>query len=97
MRVLLLPELSKTGLITGSDQTVRAVYSWFKILFSINVFFHLGTLGRIAQSLVRLVKIRGPGFDTRFGHLLSFLLPLIQGGKLSITGESMCTHCWLTV
>ena len=31
--------------------------------------------------------IRGPGFDTRSEHILSFLLPLIQEGQLSVTGE----------
>ena len=36
------------------------------------------------------------GFDTRSGHILSFLLPLIQEGQLSVTGESMCMKCWLT-
>ena len=30
---------------------------------------------------------RGHGFDTRSGHILSFLLPR----QLSVTGESMCT------
>ena len=30
----------------------------------------------------------GPGFDTRSGHILSFLLPLTQEGQLSVTGES---------
>ena len=34
--------------------------------------------------------------DTRSGHILSFLLPLIQEGQLSVTGESMCTKYWLT-
>ena len=34
---------------------------------------------------------RGHGFDTRSGHILSFLLLLIQEGQLSVTGESMCT------
>ena len=29
----------------------------------------------------------GPGFDTRSGHILSFLLPLIQEGQLSVTAE----------
>ena len=28
-------------------------------------------------------RARGPGFDTRSGHILSFLLPLIQEGQLS--------------
>ena len=32
-----------------------------------------------------------PGLAT-----LSFLLPLIQEGQLSVTGESMCTKYWLT-
>ena len=41
-------------------------------------------------------KVRGPGFDTLSGHILSFLLPLIQEGQLSVTGESMCTKYWLT-
>ena len=30
------------------------------------------------------------------GNILSFLLPLFQGGQLSVTGESMCTKYWLT-
>ena len=41
-------------------------------------------------------RARGPGFDTQAGHILSFLLPLIQEGKLSVTGDSMCTKYWLT-
>ena len=41
-------------------------------------------------------QVRGPGFDTRSGHILSFLLPLIQEGQLSVTGESVCTKYWLT-
>ena len=41
-------------------------------------------------------KVRGPGFDTRSGNILSFLLPLFQEGQLSVTGESMCTKYWLT-
>ena len=36
-------------------------------------------------------RARGPGFVTRSGNILKFLLPLIQEGKLSVTGESMCT------
>ena len=41
-------------------------------------------------------KVRGPGFDTRSGNILSFLLPLFQEGQSSVTGESMCTKYWLT-
>ena len=40
--------------------------------------------------------VRGPGFDTRSGNILSFLLPLFQEGQLSVTGESMCKKYWLT-
>ena len=36
-------------------------------------------------------RTRSPGFDTWSGHILWFLLPLIQEGQLSVTGESMCT------
>ena len=49
--------------------------------------------GRVAQSVGHLT---GPGFDTRSGNILSFLLPLFQEGQLSVTGESMCTEYWLT-
>ena len=38
--------------------------------------FHMISPGRIAQS-VGYLKARGPGFDTRSGHILSSLLPLI--------------------
>ena len=48
-------------------------------------------VGRAPDSLVRC-----PGFDTRSGHILSFLLPMIQDGQLSVTGESMCTKYWST-
>ena len=40
--------------------------------------------------------VRGPGFDTRSGNVLSFLLPLFQEGQLSVSGESMCSKYWLT-
>ena len=42
-------------------------------------------IGRAPDSYVRV-----PGFDTRSGHILSSLLPLIQEGQLSVTSESMC-------
>ena len=32
-------------------------------------------------------RARGPGFDTRSGHILSFHHPLIQDWQLSVTGE----------
>ena len=38
--------------------------------------------GRIAQSVASDSRARGPGFDIRSSHILSFLL---------VTGERMCT------
>ena len=35
------------------------------------------------------LRARDHGFKTRSGHIL-FLLPLVQEGQLSVTGESMC-------
>ena len=40
--------------------------------------------------------VRGPKLDTRSGHTLLFLLPLIQEGQLAVTGRSICTKYWLT-
>ena len=61
--------------------------------FSLFLFDNNGprsTVGSASDS-----RARGPGFDTRSGHILSFLLPLIQEGLLSVTGESLCTKYWL--
>ena len=41
-------------------------------------------------------QVKGPGFDTRSGNILSFLLQLFHEEQLSVTGESMCTKYWLT-
>ena len=54
----------------------------------------VGTKVDVNTSL--FLQLRGPGFDTRSGNILSFLLPLFQEGQLSVTGESMCTKYWLT-
>ena len=48
------------------------------------------------RSAIGRAPVRGPGFDTRSGNILSFLLPLFQEGQLSVTGESMCRKYWLT-
>ena len=61
------------------------------VLLSEKVAGPRSAVGRVPDS-----QVRGPGFDTRSGHILSFLLPLIQEGHLSFTGESMCTKYWLT-
>ena len=59
-------------------------------------FTSFSTVFQSYQDKERLSKVRGPGFDTRSGNILSFLLPLFQEGQLSVTGESMCTKYWLT-
>ena len=51
--------------------------------------------GRVAQTASDS-RARCPGFNTTFGQILSFLLPLIQEEQLSVTGETMCTKYWLT-
>ena len=53
--------------------------------------------GCVAQSVGHLTRARGPGFDTLSGNILPFLLPLIQEGQLSVTGESMCTKYCLSL
>ena len=55
----------------------------------------LQLLGRTAQSVGHRTHQRS-WFQYRSGHILLFLLPLIQEGQLSVTGESMCTKYWLT-
>ena len=49
---------------------------------------------KILSYIVQLVACQtqepGPEFDFRTGHILSFLLPLVQEAWLSVTGESMC-------
>ena len=53
--------------------------------------------GHAAQSVGHLTrKSEVLGFDTQSGHILWFLLPLIQEGQLPVTGESMCTKYCLT-
>ena len=50
-----------------------------------------GAVGSVSDS-----RARCPGFDTRSGHILLFLLLLIQEGQLSVTGESVCMKYRLT-
>ena len=47
-------------------------------------------VGRASDS-----RARGPGFDSRSCHILSFIFPLIQEGYLSVTGYRMCIKYWL--
>ena len=51
---------------------------------------------RSADGSVSDPRAKGLGFDTQSIHILSFLLPLIQEGQLSVTGGNMCTKYWLT-
>ena len=58
----------------------------------INMYILVSAMCHLEDSTL----FQGPGFDTRSGNILSFLLPLFQEGQLSVTGESMCTKYWLT-
>ena len=69
-------------------------------LFWVNNAYLLEFLCRIAQLIARLThrmdsRARNPFFDNRSGHILSFLLPLIQEVQLSVTGDSMFTKHWV--
>ena len=65
-----------------------------RIITGLNRIVRSHKLGRVAQSVGRLTcksEVLGsiPGLA-----ILSFFLPLIQEGQLSVTGESMCTKYW---
>ena len=68
----------------------------FAIIIVANITFLVGVPGRVAQSVGHLTRKSDVLGSVRSGHILSFLLPLIQEGQLSVTGESMCTKYWLT-
>ena len=68
----------------------------FVIIIVANMTFLVGMAGRVAQSVGLLTRKSEVLGSARSGHILSFLLPLIQEGQLSVTGESMCTKYWLT-
>ena len=70
------------------------VYSYQKELAPLGTLEAAGLHSTVCS--VSDSRARGPGFDTRSGRILSFLLPLIQEGQLSVTGESMCMNFWLT-
>ena len=57
--------------------------------------FQPGLFGAVGS--VSDARARGPKFNTRSGHMLSFLLLLVQEGQLPVTGESMCTKYWLPI
>ena len=81
----------------GRDFELRE--NWFNPFMPILLFYfyQIDEAGpRSAVGSTSDSKARGAGFDTRYGHILSFLLPLIQEGQLSVTGKSMCTKYWLT-
>ena len=47
------------------------------------------TGSRSAVGMASDSRARVPGFDTRSGHILSFLLPLTQEGQLSVTKKNV--------
>ena len=51
---------------------------------------------RSAVGNASVPRTRDSVFDTRSGHILSVVFPLIQEGQLSVTGQSMCTKYGLT-
>ena len=54
------------------------------------LYIKRSAVGRAPDSYVR-----DPRFDTRSDQIILFLLPLIQEGLLSVTGERMSTKYWL--
>ena len=64
------------------------------VFVSMSCIYYAGP--RSAVSSMSDSRARGPEFDTWSSHILSFLLPLIQEGQLSVNGESMCKKYWLT-
>ena len=73
-------------MLTMLSVKATLLFLFLPFLSSRSKFFHLGVDPNVG---------RGPGFDTRSGNILSFLLSLFQEGQLSVTGESMCTKYWL--
>ena len=59
--------------------------------FLYSIPLHNGAEPHCAVSSGSDSRARNPGFDTLSGHILSFLLPLIQEEQLSVTGKSRCT------
>ena len=57
-----------------------------------STFWHIGPGGTVSGAS----RGSSPRFDIWSVHILLFLLPLIQEGQLSATGQSMCTKYWLT-
>ena len=60
----------------------------FIVIYSalVHMAWPRGAVGSASDS-----RARGPGFDTKSGHILTFPLSLIQEGQLLVTAESMCT------
>ena len=70
---------------------IRVFFFFFLLLLLLLLFIIKYLPGRVEQSVAHLTRgAKGLGFDTRSGHILPFLLPLIQKGQLSVTGESLC-------
>ena len=65
-----------------------------RLEFDLFSFFSSAGPRSAAESVACLTQDRRPEFDTRSGHILPFLLRLIQEGQLSVTGGSMCTKYW---
>ena len=92
--ILLLIRICNFG-CCSKQSTIFAIFAFHSVAQSYDKILNGNQPGRVAQSVGHSL-VRGPGFDTRSGHILSFLLPLIQERQLSVTGESICTKYWLS-
>ena len=71
-----------------SGQTEISVWQSLKFCDNSTILsFNAGQ--RSAVISVSVSRASGPGFDTWSGHILSFLILLIQEGQLSVTGQSL--------
>ena len=83
---------SATGRVSLSEPNLQNIPKDFEIKMPgrhINIDYVSFIAG--PHSAVSTRRARGPKFDIRSGYIILFLLPLIQEGELSVTGESMCT------
>ena len=83
--------MSQIGLLYFGYLVLKALTHCILVYSSTVIAGSRSTVGSASDS-----RARWPGFDTQSSHILSFLLPLIQEGQLSVTGESMCTKYCLT-
>ena len=86
----------KPYVVTPHDEGSQHMFIWRITKIFLN-FHQILPLAWPRSAVDSASRAKGPGFNTRSGHILSFLPALIQEGQLSVTGESMCMkYYWLT-